>query len=313
MQLNILNDVVRDVGRIIAEPGRYVARRRHTRDLPPPKLHIDPALGYHLTTADKFAGLPALLDQMRALARTRLAHLDRSAFDAGIESKSLKPFYFNLISRQDVVDNPGIMSFALNRELLAILADYYGMLPELSHVALFYSGFSTPFVPGETKPVGTQRFHWDNHDRRHVKVFCYLEDVTERDGPLTLLPAAKAYEFRQRTGRGLRTRPVKDDAEMFEHFSPKDLVPIVGPAGTVAIVDTTRCLHAGSRCLDGGARKTLVIHYALFSQYSTTRTLDFQDLNVATSPELLPTFEANALNDLIFRLAPEYRPDARRP
>lgn len=283
-RMTVVRDRLRDYRRIAGDLPRYRERKAAAGPANPNLPQIDRDKGFHLTTADRIPGLPALSTALRAFAEQRIARLDRDRIQALAETGAVKPFYFNILDRDDVKAMPQLLDFALSDTMLDILSPYYGVLPELSHMALFVSGLF-----GDTGPnIGTQRMHWDNHDRAHVKMFCFLDAVASADGPLTVLPADKSMWLRKKTGRVLGTHPIKDESEFYRYFTDADLVEIVGPPGTVAFVDTTSCLHYGSRTVGAGRRLAFVIHYTLFADYGNFRSGEFQDLNMATSPELRP-------------------------
>ena len=70
------------------------------------------------------------------------------------DGKPLKPFYFNILTRGDLVVMPQVVDFAVSDGVLKVLAPYYRRLPELSHMAVFVSGFAEPFGPSSV-PLGT--------------------------------------------------------------------------------------------------------------------------------------------------------------
>ncbi len=283
-RMTVVRDRLRDYRRIAGDLPRYRERRAAAGPANLQVPQIDRDKGYMLTTVDRIAGLPALSTELRAFAERRIEGLDHGRIRELAETGAVKPFYFNILDREDVKAMPELLDFALSDTMLDILSPYYGVLPELSHMALFVSGLF-----GDSGPnIGTQRMHWDNHDRAHVKMFCFLDAVTSADGPLTVLPADKSMWLRKKTGRLLGTHPIKDEREFYRYFTDKDLVEIVGPPGTVAFVDTTRCMHFGSRTVGQGRRLAFVVHYTLFADYGIARTGEFQDLNMATSPELRP-------------------------
>lgn len=297
---SVLRNHLRDTRRIIDDPLRYAQRRRLLSRLDAPEIAIPRDSGFVVTSADRIPGLAPLQETLRQIADDRFENLDREAFDAGVRAGAVKPFYFNLLEREDVVRWPQLLGFALSRGMLSIVGHYCGLLPELSHMAIFYSGLEGAEACDKVR--GTQTLHWDNHDFSHVKFFCFLDDVGEDDGPLTVLPADKSAWFRKKTGRRFGTWPVRDDAELFRYFSESDLIPVVGPAGTTALVDTTNCLHFGSRTSGTGRRRTFVIHYTRFADYGTARTTRFQDLNLATSPECRAVVPHDRLAGMAYRL-----------
>lgn len=303
---SVLRDYLRDARRIAAKPGHYLHRKRILSELPPPLVTIPMELGFAITEAGIIPGLLELQAPLRALAERKFGEIDRKAFDAGVKRGSVKPFYFNLIDRKDVIENPQMLTFALSLPLLSIVAQYSKVMPELSHMAIFYSGLTTG--GSEVKVRGTQVPHWDNHDRGHIKFFNFLDNVGENDGPLTVLPAEKSWWLRKKTGRRFGTWPVRNDAEFYRYFSGKDLIPIIGTAGTAAFVDTTRCLHFGSRTLGTGRRRTFVVHYTRFADYSKSRTETYQDLNLATSPECRAAVSLDRYGATAYRLAQRLPP-----
>jgi hypothetical protein len=284
-RMTVVRDTLRDYRRIASSYGRYSDRRKAVSTSGHSALSIGKDKGFSIGTIDDIPGLPMIAVDLRAWAQKRIDALDLKRVLALSETGLVKPFYFNILSRDDVKAIPQLIEFAISDPMLDILAPYYGILPELSHMAVFASGLFGAF---DGKRRGTQQMHWDNHDRGHVKMFCFLDPVTDDDGPLTVLPADKSYWLRKKTGRLLGTFPIKDEREFYRYFTDADLIKITGPAGTVAFVDTTKCLHYGSRTQQGGRRLSFVIHYTMFADYGSIRTGDFQDLNLATSPELRP-------------------------
>lgn len=201
-----------------------------------------------------------------------------------ISTRKLKEFYFNVLDKEHPM-MPYLMKVALTDSIILPLSKYYGLLPELSHMGLFVSGFGEPWTDSST-PLGTQCLHRDNWDRKHVKVFVHLTDVTEDDGPLCLLPADVSTWLMKKTGHYWNCKPYRDDAEWKRYVSDKDFVKVTGPAGTVAIVDTSACLHYGSRTRAGRQRQVFVLHYTEFSAYSDAVTGEYEDINLPTCPEL---------------------------
>jgi len=297
---SVLRNYLRDARRIVAEPAHYLQRKRLASELSPPPLTIPKELGFVITEPKVIPGLQELQALLRSLAERKFGEIDFKAFDAGVKQGSVKPFYFNLIDRKDVIENPQMLTFALSLPMLSIVSRYSKVLPELSHMGIFCSGLDTG--SNEVKPRGTQVLHWDNHDLGHIKFFNFLDDVGENDGPLTVLPAEKSWWLRKKTGRRFGTWPVRDDAEFYRYFSEKDLLPIIGTAGTVAFVDTTRCLHFGSRTRGTGRRRTFVLHYTKFADYSESRTKLYQDFNLATSPECRAAVSLDRFGEVAYRL-----------
>jgi hypothetical protein len=132
--------------------------------------------------------------------------------------------------------------FALQQPLLAALAEHYGELPRLDYVSVTYSG------PVEGELRFSQLWHRDYDDTRVVKLFVYLTDVGEEDGPFTFLPAPESDKV------GFSRRSHRPDAAVAAHADLGKAVRMTGPRLSAFLVETSRCLHMGSRVAAGHER-----------------------------------------------------------
>src|ERR1700704_6560114 len=75
-----------------------------------------------------------------------------------------------------------------------------------------------------------------------VKMFVYLTDVeSEADGPFTFLPGQVSDRF------GFSLRSHRGDSEVVGKLSPNEPRAVIAPRLTAFMVETSRCLHMGSR------------------------------------------------------------------
>jgi hypothetical protein len=73
-----------------------------------------------------------------------------------------------------------------SRRMLDVANTYLGLWSKLEYVDLWYS---VP-QPAEAERISSQRWHRDFNDRRLVKVFLYLVDVEEGNGPFQYVPGS---------------------------------------------------------------------------------------------------------------------------
>lgn len=132
--------------------------------------------------------------------------------------------------------------FALQPSLLSALALHYGELPRLDYVAVTHSRHS----PGPLK--FSQLWHRDHDDTKVVKLFVYLTDVDDADGPFTFLPAPQSDRV------GFHRRSHRADEEIAGKVDLSGAVRMKGPRLTTFLVETSRCLHMGSRVDPGHDR-----------------------------------------------------------
>jgi hypothetical protein len=84
--------------------------------------------------------------------------------------------------------------------------------------------------------------------------------VDEQSGPLTVLPADDSQRVRRALGYLYRQRLT--DAQVASVVGTGRERPILGPAGTTVLVDTSRCFHYGSRVGPGAIpRLVTMIQY----------------------------------------------------
>jgi hypothetical protein len=286
------------VRRFIEDPERHLARRRLARELlrnSAPAHEISHEAGYRVFEPGEFPGTETLVRVCQKLAAEKLA--EQSIAD--ISARGAKPFYFNIIHEDDFLAHPEIIEFALSDEVLRTLSVYYGTLPELCFAAILLSS------PAENvDSQGTQIFHWDAGDRRHVKFFMNITDVELDNGPLSFLPIARSDYLRNKGLNRWRGVKVRDET-VFHDYDAQDLVRLTGRAGTCGFVDTSRCLHYGRRCTSG-YRLSLVLHYAMLSEYAAAKSSPYRDFNLTKSPAVWNRFvrDGQPIHKAVYRLKP---------
>jgi hypothetical protein len=151
-----------------------------------------------------------------------------------------KEFLRFVASNQDFLAHGEVVRFALSEPILHAVSAYLGTVPVLASVALL----SSPPQPEGVAPSASQRFHNDHEDTSQVKIFVHVEDVTSEHGVFTFHSA----ETTQRIRHALGTRRGRlDDDEVACAAAGESPVTLIGPAGSAWFVDTSRCLHYGSR------------------------------------------------------------------
>lgn len=286
----------------LKNPIYFLKRVVYKRFLLRPKIKINQETGFVKVAQSELKGLDSLLPVLYKLCQDKLSALDHNLLTRLEKAGKIKPYFINLLQRSDIDENLAIIKFALSDEMLSIVADKMGFIPNLSHIALFYSGFGKSFDPARDEPQGTQKFHIDNQDISHVKYFLYLDDVTEKDGPLTILPSKKTRWLKRITNRILSTRPFKRDSDFKKYISDSDLIPLKGTKGDSFFISTSEVYHYGSRYSQGGRRFVLVIHYVAAAEYSKGRSNDYQDLNLATSHEIRELLDLTPTQAIAYKL-----------
>jgi hypothetical protein len=291
--------------RVLAAPRELAVRRavavallRHAR----PAIRIDPRRGFARVPAragdGEHSGAPPLPNVELVLAHcrreVRAIRPDLDAIHASLSGKArltVDLFHDGLHAR-----SPEFAEFMLQDEILLTVIEYFRTVPFLSRIGMAHS----IHVPELARPDFHQRFHVDNDDFRHVKLFVNAIDVSADDGPLSFLPAdvsARVLRALRREGKHVGLRTTFSDEEVFRHCAPSDLVRLIGPAGTAAFVDLSRCLHFGSRVRVHRERFILAaaflryhrIHVNQSTQFTPRTGLDRVRTLVMRSPQRYPS------------------------
>lgn len=137
-------------------------------------------------------------------------------------------------------EHSALMKFALDHEILGVVASYLKSVPVLREIRMMYSPNEGAFQGG------SQLFHVDKEYPRMMKIFLFITPSGEQDGPLMALPADKSEVLWKSLGHFEPIHRLSDD-QVFDQYSLEDTTAITGERGSVAFLDVARCLHFGSR------------------------------------------------------------------
>ena len=237
----------------------YVTARRATRffkDAPrrsamaalkDADIAIPADLGFIVVAPDRFPETAAIVADARAA-------LDRFDGSGPRQGKNKKRFLQNVLDRETLTLDSAVLRFALRADVLAMVSRYLGVVPVLSTITVFHSDTT------DGAPTSSQLYHCDGDDITQVKVFIYCSDVTPASGPLTVLDAKTTRQVQERTRYRFRDR--LSDEKVRKAIGDATGHPILGPCGTTAFVDTSRCFHFGSRIApDAPPRLVTMVQY----------------------------------------------------
>jgi hypothetical protein len=158
---------------------------------------------------------------------------------AGDDANKAKEFFHNILRAEDLARYPVLLEFATSDAIVDAAIGYLGQTPILRGIGVYYS-------PANTSTTRSQMFHVDGDDFRQLKCFINVAAVDHDNGPFTLIAGKKSDEIRKRVKHGWRDRRLTDD-EVLEGLSADEVIRLTGPPGGGALVDTSACLHYGSR------------------------------------------------------------------
>ena len=108
----------------------------------------------------------------------------------------------------------------------------------------------------------SQRFHLDYEDVRQLKIFINIFETAQDQGPLTFIPAHVSEQIQRSRGRVIGR---VDDEWVYAQGGREQVCRLMGPAGSGAFLDTSRCLHYGSR---SNRRDRLVLMFQFLTHHA---------------------------------------------
>lgn len=151
-------------------------------------------------------------------------------------------------------DGPEFFDLALSDEVLQIASEYLGEVPKALRIKLWWT-------PVNTKLTGSQLYHRDGISwmQRQAKFLFVMNDVDRDCGPFTFLPADISMKVASSLGSIHEQERVTDEL-VYKNATEEDAISLIGPAGTGAMVDSSRCFHYGARAR-GGERLMLMFSF----------------------------------------------------
>jgi hypothetical protein len=232
---------------------RWAQLRRRTAAvdvLAAPAVDIPADQGFATLGPDAIDGVPAVVHEVKRL---------RAEMPLGEE----RPYLLDhRISRLD--PSSPLLRFGLDDGVVASAARYLGMVPILTGVTVLVS----PHVPGPIS--GSQLFHSDWEDVRQVKVFVACSDVGVESGPLVGVAANASERVKEAVGYRYGGPDFRiPDERVTPLVSDDEVTAFTGAVGSMTFIDTSSCLHMGSR-VQPGAGERLVVQF----QYLTPPAFD---------------------------------------
>jgi hypothetical protein len=240
---------IRDVFRETSHGTTSYFRRRANRALLSP---VDPRDCTILDALERDGGYSTSLDALGAQGSAdMLAAADHLFKEMEQLSPKSAPKDYTISAPKSVVTKyPNVIRWGLNERFLSLAENYIGL-------PVTYRGVQARLDMPDGTIRETRLWHLDQEDRRILKIVVYGSDVDDDGGPLEYVRADISQP--RRLARGSKKRIL--DEKVFDQVVPAQYrVAVLGPRGTVGIVDTCRVFHRG-RLPVSGIRKTLFFAY----------------------------------------------------
>lgn len=238
--------------RIARNPSEYFLRKRLAKEIMADsgrRIQIPQKDGYHFFSQDDIPGIKDIIPYCTKIFEESRKNLPPDFFQNNPKKK-----YFNvLLEGEEFCEHPELLRRIIARPILDAATSYLGAVPRLSGAMLVWS-------PENDTARSSQLFHFDYEDLTQLKMFINIFDTTEEQGPLTFLPADISAQVQKSIGRILGRVP---DERIYQAGGQNHALKLVGPSGSGAFLDTSRCLHYGSR-FNKRDRLILIVQFLKF-------------------------------------------------
>jgi hypothetical protein len=187
--------------------------------------------------------IEVIIDKLKNLGCYDLEAVNNCSVNIDSPNKRVQLAHYK---REDLVDITEIVQIANDSRILNLVSEYLGVKPTISNVNCWWS-FGDRDVAKEA-----QFFHRDVDDYKFLKMFFYLTDVNDENGPHIFVKGS------HKINKLLELKRFKD-AEVIELFGEK-IITLIEPKGSCFIEDTYG-IHKG-QLPQKGKRLLLQIQYS---------------------------------------------------
>lgn len=168
-----------------------------------------------------------------------------------------KKFLFNILSEEDIKNNIELLYWGLNSEFLKVCSRYFNDLAKLSGLYLFKS----PITHADEFD-SSRLFHLDMEREKQIKVFYLLHETHDEHGPFEYVNLEKSQDLMIKVdydGKRISDKYINKDIDNL------NLQTFKGPAGKGLMIDTSNCIHRGSRNVKKCRYVLMFQYFPLFS------------------------------------------------
>ena len=194
---------------------------------------VDKELGYFLFDENQTSELESVVADCM-----ELYHQKHRQYDADYFLKNPnKRFLLTLASDHELMKITSIHEFITSDFVINTVYSYLQQPFVLSTIRLWWT------VVNDTE-IRSQKFHLDDEDLTQIKLFVNISDVSEDHGPFRFIDADNSQKIIASYRHGKRRF---GDDEISAAMDEAPVISLTGSAGEGGFIDTSRCLHFGSR------------------------------------------------------------------
>ncbi len=162
-----------------------------------------------------------------------------------------RSYFQDVWTPADLVKYPSFLDFATSTDILSVVGRYLQSVPALSTTlpsGIRFVESNAQFDDQPDTPHDSQLYHLDYYSLPNVYVLVLLRDTTIEHGPWTFLPRSVTQKAADALGNWKRGVPYRfSDEQVYAVADKKEIIEFAHPRGTVLFIESSGCLHYGSR------------------------------------------------------------------
>ncbi|MEZ7900483.1 MAG: phytanoyl-CoA dioxygenase family protein [Flavobacteriales bacterium] len=207
-------------------------------------------------------------------------------------------------NQQDIIKIEEVQKLAFDQNLLNLVGHFLGSDPVLCQTNCWWSVNKS--THRSNLSGNAQLFHQDTEYLKFVKVFIYLTDVEEKNGPHQYVQGTSKIA-QEKLGEGYTPSSRVEDEKVEQLFGKENILTFTGKKGSIIIEDTFG-LHKGTPVIEG-ARLLLQLEYCNSLYFHAGYSFGFDGLLEETKqlskehPRIFSNFTSDVekLNDEKFK------------
>ena len=175
-----------------------------------------------------------------------------------------KSMIYNILKTDQIQKIDGLIEFATSKNLISVITNYLGEIPILLAINLYLS----PKNENE-KYSSSQLFHLDTEQHKQIKIFYLLHDTDISHGPLEFIDKLKTENILKKinySGKRISDDTIKN-LNLNNSFVNDKI--FTGRRGSGLMIDSSNCLHRGSRKI---LKNRYILQFQYFSKFSSFKS-----------------------------------------
>ena len=172
-----------------------------------------------------------------------------------------KSMIYNILKPTDIEKIDGLIEFATKKNLISVISDYLKDMPTLLAINLYLS------PKNESEQFSSsQLFHLDTEQHKQIKIFYLLHDTDISHGPLEFMDKLKTKTILKKinySGNRISDDVIRNLNLKYRLVNDKKFT---GKRGSGLMIDSSNCLHRGSRKI---SKNRYILQFQYFSKFSS--------------------------------------------